>query len=467
MMGIFQEHGPCSVNVNLTTQNNPHSFSEVTNVLYIDQPTHTGFSYSKTVPVSFSALGTKQLSSQVCPKWASKCGTLSKGEKTATASTTPGAAPNFWKTVQGFMGVFPKYARKEIIFATESYGGRYGPIFSEYFTQQNRLNIPNTTKINISALMVGNGWHDALIQYPAYYNFTVNPGNTYDLRLFDRAVEKKMENDLYGPGGCVDQIQDCYKNGTDITCALADAYCDYEMVTPYWTVERDQYDIRQFEPSPYPPEHYQKYLNTRKVLKAIGAFTNYTDGSDIVGEVFASTGDNVKPQTVMKDLQALIERGTTVVLYYGDADYICNWVGGEAVAEKIGAAGFGKAGYVNISTSDGIVHGEVRQSNNFAFARIYESGHMVPYFKPLLSLEMLKRVVKNMDIATGTELVKKGYITKGNQRSTYREGNKTVVWDPFGVPATGRYSVDGGEVLKKWRYQRPGRSSQVKLGHSR
>jgi carboxypeptidase C (cathepsin A) len=430
-------------------------------MLYIDQPTHTGFSYSNPISVSISDMGTRQLSNLVCPR-GSKCGTFSKGERTATASSTPGAAPNFWKSVQAFMGAFPKYARNEIIFATESYGGRYGPIFSEYFAQQNLLNIPNTTKIHISALMVGNGWHDALIQYPAYYNFTVKPGNTYDVRLFDPIIEKKMEIDLYGPGGCVDRIQSCYQNGTDLSCALADAFCDFQVVTPYWTSERDQYDIRQYEPSPFPPEHYQKYLNTPKVLKAIGAFTNYTDGSEVVGEVFAASGDNVKPQTVMKDMQALIERGTTVVLYYGDADFVCNWVGGEAVADKIGAAGFESAGYVNISTSDGLVHGEVKQSNNFAFARIYDSGHMVPYFKPLLSLEMLKRVIKKMDVATGTELVKKGYVTKGNKRSTYREGNGTVVWDPFAFPASKRYSEDGIEVLKKWRYSRPGRSGQAR-----
>ena len=37
--------------------------------------------------------------------------------------------------------------------------------------------------------------------------------------------------------------------------------------------------------------------------------------------------------------------------------------------------GFSSAGYANISTSDDLVHGVSKQSDNFAFVRIYEAGH--------------------------------------------------------------------------------------------
>ena len=49
-------------------------------------------------------------------------------------------------------------------------------------------------------------------------------------------------------------------------------------------------------------------------------------------------------------------------MYTGDADYNCNWLGGEVVSEMIGAPGFSSAGYANITTSDGVVHGQVKQS---------------------------------------------------------------------------------------------------------
>ena len=43
---------------------------------------------------------------------------------------------------------------------------------------------------------------------------------------------------------------------------------------------------------------------------------------------------------------------------------------------EVDQPGFSAAGYVNISTSDDIVHGQVKQSGAFSFVRIYESGYV-------------------------------------------------------------------------------------------
>ena len=56
------------------------------------------------------------------------------------------------------------------------------------------------------------------------------------------------------------------------------------------------------------------------------------------------------------------------------------------VSNEIGQPGFSSAGYVNISTSDGVVHGQVRQAAAFSFVRIFESGHEVPFYQPIVSL---------------------------------------------------------------------------------
>ena len=55
---------------------------------------------------------------------------------------------------------------------------------------------------------------------------------------------------------------------------------------------------------------------------------------------------------------------------------IGNWLGGEVVSNEVGQPGFQYSGYTNVSTSDGIVHGQVKQSGAFSFVRIYESGHV-------------------------------------------------------------------------------------------
>ena len=47
-------------------------------------------------------------------------------------------------------------------------------------------------------------------------------------------------------------------------------------------------------------------------------------------------------------------------------------LGGEVVSNEVEAPGFKDAGYVNLTTSDGITHGQVRQSSSFSFVRIYQ-----------------------------------------------------------------------------------------------
>lgn len=70
-------------------------------------------------------------------------------------------------------------------------GGHYAPIVSEYFVQQNEQNIAGAQNINLQHVLIGNGWYDPLIQYQAYYNFTVFPGNTYNYDPFNKTIKGK------------------------------------------------------------------------------------------------------------------------------------------------------------------------------------------------------------------------------------------------------------------------------------
>ena len=120
----------------------------------------------------------------------------------------------------------------------------------------------------------------------------------------------------------------------------------------------------------------------------------------------------------------------------------CNWLGGEVVAHEVGATGFESAGYTNISTSDKIVHGQVKQAGSFSFARIYESGHEVPFYQPLASLEIFDRVIKGLDIATGTFKPSGYYLTNGTAKSEYREGNGTIQFEV--LPSNSTYNTTTG-----------------------
>ena len=414
----------------------------------VDQPTQTGFSYSIPVPgyVDANTGDVITLPSNKCPGYAAatgSCGTYSYPNLTLTANTTAHAAPNMWKTLQGFMGAFPQYSRSSFNFATESYGGHYGPVFNEYIETQNAANIPGAHKISLETVLIGNGWFSPLLQYEAYYNFTVDPGNTYDV-TFNKMTQNQMYNNLYGPGNCVDQLNDCAARGINEVCNAADNFCANQVETLYdINLGRDEYDIRELTPDPFPYEYYVDYLNLPHVQAAIGAYQNYSESSNAVYLAFQATGDDGRLDKTVQDVSKLLAHNISVMLYTGDADYICNWLGTQAVSLQIAAPGFSAAGYTNLTTSDspGRVHGQVKQAASFSYVRIYESGHEVPFYQPLAALAIFERAIAHKDIATGKVAagMGSGYVSVGTKQSTYREGSATV--QQHVLPANATYDT--------------------------
>lgn len=80
------------------------------------------------------------------------------------------------------------------------------------------------------------------------------------------------------------------------------------------------------------------------------------------GRGFGKTGDFVYRRFI-HDLERILNNDVRVALIYGDADYICNWFGGEAVSLEVkykDAKKFEKAGYAPFMV-DGVQYGEVRE----------------------------------------------------------------------------------------------------------
>lgn len=182
------------------------------------------------------------------------------------------------------------------------------------------------------------------------------------------------------------------------------------------------------------------FLNQASIQQASGASLNWTAGSDAVAAAFEQSGDMTYLSTV-SDIADLLDKGVRVSLYAGDADYICNWFGGEAVSLSIDHAqadNFRKAGYAPFMV-DGKESGAVRQYGNFSFLRVYNSGHQVPFFQrksantnttmeyvliPILAaaaLALYNRTLAKVDIATGEVALTSNYGTTGPAKSTHRE----------------------------------------------
>jgi carboxypeptidase C (cathepsin A) len=166
-----------------------------------------------------------------------------------------------------------------------------------------------------------------------------------------------------------------------------------------------------------------EFLNLASTQEALGVNINYTStNARNVSAGFSSTGDFVFPNFI-EDLEEILAYGVRVALLYGDADYICNWFGGEAVslaANFTNAAAFRASGYTPFLV-DGVEYGEVREYGNFSFTRIYEAGHEVPYYQPVASLEHFKRVLDHVIISDGSTVVTNATGTNGTAKATHTE----------------------------------------------
>ncbi|KAF9452095.1 alpha/beta-hydrolase [Macrolepiota fuliginosa MF-IS2] len=365
MIGLFQENGPCLVNPDgKTTVNNPFSWNNLSNMIYIDQPIGTGFSFG-TDPVN----------------------------------STLSAAPFVWQAFQVLFesGEFSKFQSREFIFATESYGGHYGPAFVTYFDQQNELIKAGKIQgeeVVVSALMINNGWYDPLIQNQAYVDFATNaPG--YGQLQSDEVIQQ-LNTAFFSPGGCQEQEEACFAAGNSTAsnkiCRDADDFCVNNVFVPA-VGDRDSDDLRQNSSALFPPEFYVNFLRDPKTRQKIGAEVTYNECPDAPFEKFVTTGDDAR--TLLPSLAALADAKMKILIWAGDADINCNWLGGHAsvlAMDWYGKERINNAPFTNM-TIDGKAVAAIQNVDNFSFARVFESGHEVPAFQPEAAFEIFRQII--------------------------------------------------------------------------
>jgi serine carboxypeptidase-like clade 4 len=83
----------------------------------------------------------------------------------------------------------------------------------------------------------------------------------------------------------------------------------------------------------------------------------------------------------------LFASGLKVLMYHGDLDLICNWMGGVSAAESFDW--LGKEGFKN-SQWKSCGYGLRKEFGNFSFIKVSMAGHMVPMDQPENAAKMLK-----------------------------------------------------------------------------
>jgi len=372
-LGVFMEIGPCRVLDSNGPQFHPESWNSNANIFFVDQPIGVGFSYAEY------------------------------GE---TVGTTEEAAKDIAAFVAIFFEHFSKFKGRAFHMAGESYGGRYIPVFAaEVYDQNKRLVDEGLTPINLTSIMIGNGFTDFYTMLTSYYDMACTPVSVPPILDIGSCVRMKQTLPR-----CQKLLRtSCIDSYDAINCEAAAQFCGSELSGPFFALGKNPYDIRKDcegdspETLCYPViEHISSYLDRPSVRSQLGVdpylTSNFSSCSWDVSEAFAQNLDEFRPTQYY--IAALLDRGVKALIYVGKYDWICNFVGNEQWTLALEWSG--KEDFVKQGLREWIVNGKTagmtRSAKGLTFATIDGAGHMVPYDKPKESLELVIRWLSNKDL---------------------------------------------------------------------
>ncbi|AQZ09641.1 YBR139W [Zygosaccharomyces parabailii] len=350
--GLLFELGPSSIGSDIKPINNPYSWNNNASVLFLEQPLGVGFSY---------------------------------GDEKIT--TTKAAGKDVYIFLELFFSKFPHLRSHDFHISGESYAGHYIPQIAHEIVVEN----PGRS-FDLTSVLIGNGITDSLVQDDYYEPMACGQGGYPAVLTEEQCGQMSKDADR-----CRTLNRVCYTTKSNIACIAAATFCDSVTLGVYEKTGRNFYDIRgpcedEGEMCYYGLRYVDDYMNLPEVQKALGSDVhNYTGCSNQVGLGFMLTGDGAKP--FQQFVAELLDMNIPVLLYAGDKDFICNWLGNRAWSDKLDWRYGDQYQQLPLkawkSDVTGEEFGQVKNYGPLTFLRVYDAGHMVPYDQPEAALEMV------------------------------------------------------------------------------
>ncbi|KAI8646458.1 Alpha/Beta hydrolase protein [Parasitella parasitica] len=370
MMGLFMGIGPCHVNKEGDRAlPNLQSWNSVSNVIYLDQPVNSGYSYHEN--------------------------------SSAYITDSNTAARDVYVFLQLFFNEFSHLSESDFHIAGESYAGHFLPAIATAINEKDKEE--STTPIQLKSLIIGNGLTDPLQQYK-YYKSMACEKSAYGTLI--SSSEKCNEMEMHQKE-CQKLIESCY-NSSNVSslftlepneaCVVASQACNALVVKPVIDATGlNTYDIRkQCEGGPLCYDYFdaiKTYLDNSRVKSALGVkpSVKFELCSNAVNANFQTSGDWMRPY--VNQITPLLNSNISVLAYAGDADFMCNWMGIRAWTINLpwdGHVDYNKQNDINWY-SNGTAAGTIRSSGPLTFLRLFHAGHMAPYDQPQVTLDMFSR----------------------------------------------------------------------------
>ncbi|KAI0337935.1 alpha/beta-hydrolase [Trametopsis cervina] len=353
--GLMMEVGPWRLDGKGGLERVEGGWEEYTTMVYIDQPAGTGFSYTAS---------NKYL------------------------HELPEASDHIIQFLRNFYTVFPEYSTLDTYLGGESYAGQYIPYFANAILNSD-LGLP------LKGIAIGNGWIDSHTQYPAYVEYALKHGiltaGTEDYRRAKSVTDE-----------CVSRLS----GYTDIY-PVHDDYCETVMESVIAGKSQvmdgelkclNMYDVRLYDKSPdcgmnWPPDlqHMYTYLRRREVVSAIHATdapSQWQECNRNIHRNFNTKHSNSSITLLPKVLEKI-----PLLLFAGDQDLICNYVGIENLIA--GLTWNGQTGLGTVQTQSWSVGGAPAgtwvSSRNLTYVKIFNASHMAGFDVPNVTHDMILR----------------------------------------------------------------------------
>ncbi|KAK4482656.1 hypothetical protein RD792_009820 [Penstemon davidsonii] len=334
-LSLFYENGPFHLTNDLSLVWNEFGWDQESNLIYVDQPTGTGFSYSSN--------------------------------KDDIRSSSEEAGVDFADFLQAFFEKHPQYVKNDFYVAGGSYAGHYIPAFAA------------------QGLAIGNGLTNPGIQYNAYTDYAlqmklINTTTYDDLSQYVSACATEIKDcDSNNSSACVDAFRVCNQLRSEIVSFIGNA---------------NYYDIRkECEGGPfcYDWSNADNFLNDMSVKKVLGVEGDIEFVACSTAVYDAMSVDVVRNFDI--GIPSLLRDGVKLLIYAGEYDLICNWLGNSRWVEAM--EWYGRKQFLSAPTApftvDGVEAGLQKSYGPLTFLKVHDAGHLVPMDQPKASLEMLRR----------------------------------------------------------------------------
>ncbi|GAA5981126.1 hypothetical protein JCM11641_003121 [Rhodosporidiobolus odoratus] len=335
------------------------AWNEYANVIFVDQPVGTGYSYMAT---------------------------------NSYVHDLPEAAQHVVEFLVRFYQVFPEFISHDTYIAGESYAGQYIPYIATAILASTRLSM------RLKGLLIGNGWIDPYNQYPAYLDFALSAGVIKKSTEAETRVRKAVDD-------CMKALDKKGEKNTRIHEGLCERILGAVTDSTIQSVNGqnmcvNNYDVRLTDTHPacgmnWPPDLFDMhpYLSREDVKSAFHATRHTGPWLECDGQVGAQFYTPTSTPAVHL-LPALLEK-VPILMFAGAEDLICNYVGIERMLDKLTWSGI--TGFGNSTEDDWVVNGKRAgtwiSARNMTYVKINEASHMVPYDQPLAAHDMFLRFV--------------------------------------------------------------------------